>query len=184
MVAAGLGSAAAEAGDRVLVLHSDGSSWKSLQPWPERAAGVVLTPAMAAGRNADAVVAALTKAEGQFDVAFLSVPSPIRSPVPIWLARLVDQVVLVATEGITRRGETSQAAQLIRQAGGRISASVLVSSRDEFEDAPLSPARGRRIPPWRPGRLRQSADSTRTGARSTSRPASTYERSPPSPKSP
>jgi hypothetical protein len=183
MVAAGLGSAAAE-GRRVLVLHCDGSSWRNLQPWPERAGGVVLTPAMAADGNADAVLAALAKTEGQFDVAFLSVPSPLRSPVPIWLARLVDQVVLVATEGASRRAEASQSAQLIRQAGGRITASVLLSSQNGLEDEELSPARGRQVPPWRPVRPRRSAASTRAGARPTPRPTPTYEPHPQSPRNP
>jgi capsular polysaccharide biosynthesis protein len=124
-VAAGLGNAAAEAGHRVLVLYSDGLSWDN-QPWPERAGGAVLTRAIPAGGNADGVLAVLAKADGQFDVAFLSVPSPLSSPIPIWLARLVDQVVLVATEGTSQRADAHQSAELIRQAGGRITGSVLL----------------------------------------------------------
>jgi Mrp family chromosome partitioning ATPase len=127
VVAAGLASAAGEAGHRVLVLHSDGSSWERLEPLPEKAGGLPWTPFMPADGSADSILAALAKADGQFDVALLSVPSPLGSPIPIWLARLVDQVVLVATEGASRHADARQSAELIRHAGGRITASVLLS---------------------------------------------------------
>ncbi len=175
MVAAGLGSAAAEAGHRVLLLHSDGISWECLQPWPERAGGVVLTPAMPADGNADGVLAALGKADGQFDVALLSVPSPLISPVPIWLARVVDQVVLVATKGASRHADARQSAELIRQAGGRITASVLLCRGYGFDDAELNPALFRPPPPSRPTRPRRSADSVRPGTKSAHRPSRTQE---------
>ena len=170
MVATGLGNAAAEAGHRALVLHCDGFSWKSRQAWPEGPGGAVVTPAIPGDGTADELLAELTKADAEFDAALLSVPSPLSSPVPIWMARLVDQVVLVATEGATRHAEARQSAELIRQAGGRITASVLLSRRSRFVARELHPPPYLRPPtssPLKPPR--QSDERVPPGTKPTGR---------------
>jgi capsular polysaccharide biosynthesis protein len=146
VVSSGLGGAATEVGQRAIVIHTEGvvdhevshngSGAEGLKELPEESAAVVTrmqSLAIPTNANPRGITEALTRYEGNYDVAYLSAPSPLTSPAGVWLAKEVDHVVLVGTTGVTRVVEAKQAAELLRQAGGNLEVSVLLAPEGRLE---------------------------------------------------
>jgi hypothetical protein len=77
--------------------------------------------------NDDAKAAALAWAQDcQYDLTIVAVASPESSSYAISAARLTPHAVLIATEGKTRFESARRSAEVLREAGATIAASILV----------------------------------------------------------
>jgi capsular polysaccharide biosynthesis protein len=131
-VAAGLGAAAADAGQRTAVVDFDRTSTGS--PRLARSAITGLTKITMPDGNGSATASAVAEVRrirstdaALEDLALVSVPSPDVSPAAVMLGRTTRQAALVATRGVTRFGEARRTADLLRQSGVEIAACVLIS---------------------------------------------------------
>jgi capsular polysaccharide biosynthesis protein len=126
--ALGLGAAAAETGERVLVFQSDGGGEATVEPpalLPNGDGPRLTTVTMTT--NEDAKAAALAWAQDcQYDLTIVAVSSPESSPYAISAARATDHAVLIATEGKTRFESARRSAEVLREAGATLAASILV----------------------------------------------------------
>jgi capsular polysaccharide biosynthesis protein len=131
-VAAGLGAAAAGAGQRADVVQFDPASVGS--PRLARSAVAGMTTIRMPHGNGAATAAAVAEVSRIHDsgpssdnLALVAVPSPDISPAAVMLGRASPQAALVATRGVTRFGEARRTAELLRQAGVDVAAGILVS---------------------------------------------------------
>jgi capsular polysaccharide biosynthesis protein len=125
-VAAGLADAAEESGQRVYVMHANGSAPPAVLSGtsPEVGKGTALSlPPESYSRI---LAHALDEARGAYDFAIVQATSPETSPSAIVLGRSVDHTVLVATAGATPFRKAKLVADMIRMAGGNIALSLLV----------------------------------------------------------
>jgi Mrp family chromosome partitioning ATPase len=131
-VADGLAAVAANAGQRVFVVQSDGQPPDS-RPFLRRDGNGMTTIRVESGdgNGAAAAVADLTK---QFEFqssnlfVLIAVPSPDTSPAAVMLGRTARRAVIVATDGVTRFEEARRTADLLRQSGVELAAGVLLAT--------------------------------------------------------
>jgi Mrp family chromosome partitioning ATPase len=129
-VAAGLGTVAATAGQRVTVMEFDGHANGSRKPFRSEVAGLSVIAMPAGLSESPAGVARLGGLDGVQDGEFvlMSVPSPDVSPAALALGRSIKQSVLVGTHGITRFGDARRTADLLRQSGIDVVAGILLKN--------------------------------------------------------
>ncbi|MDQ6883914.1 MAG: Wzz/FepE/Etk N-terminal domain-containing protein [Candidatus Dormibacteraeota bacterium] len=126
-VAAGLGTVAAQAGQRVLLVQTEslpGASLTDLTLLPNGDASRLTT--LTVSTNGEAQAAALALANGQYDFTVLAVPPLGSSPFALSAARMVDGALLVATAGVTHSADVRRTAKLLRELGANVVASILV----------------------------------------------------------
>jgi capsular polysaccharide biosynthesis protein len=136
-VAAGLGAAAALAGQRVVVVQADGQTvhegnghapnggWFPRQP----VTGVTtVTPPEDGGDTTTAVTQMLKQYDFQSadTLMVVAVPSPDINPIALLLGPNAKRAVLAATAGVTRFRDARRTAELLRQAGVEIGAAILL----------------------------------------------------------
>ena len=125
-VAAGMAEAAEESGQRVYVMHANGTAPPAAVSLtsPEMGKGTALSlPPESYSRI---LAHALDETNGGYDFAIVEATSPETSPSAIVLGRSVDHTVLVATAGVTAFRTAQLVADMIRMAGGNIALSLLV----------------------------------------------------------
>jgi hypothetical protein len=130
-----LGSAAAHAGQRVLLYRrrlstevNGGSELTGFAPMPNSDRWGLMT--VTASNGDDAQVATLVRSgDNGYDLTILAVPSPEVSAYAITMGRTVDHAVLVATAGVTRFADARRSAELLREAGTTIAASLLLTRK-------------------------------------------------------
>jgi capsular polysaccharide biosynthesis protein len=130
-----LGSAAAHAGQRVLLYRrrlstelNGGSELTGFAPMPNSDRWGLMT--VTASNGDDAQVAALVQSgDSGYDLTILAVPTPDVSAYAINMGRVVDHAVLVATAGVTRFADARRSAELLREAGTTIAASLLLTRK-------------------------------------------------------
>jgi capsular polysaccharide biosynthesis protein len=129
-VAAGLGTVAATAGQRVTVMEFDGHANGSPRPFRSEVAGLTVIAMPTALSESPAGVSRLRGLDGVQDGEFvlMSVPSPDVSPAALALGRSIQQSVLVATHGMTRFGDARRTADLLRQSGIDVVAGILLKN--------------------------------------------------------
>jgi capsular polysaccharide biosynthesis protein len=129
-VAAGLGSVAATAGQRVTVMEFDGHANGSPRPLRSEVPGLTVIAMPTALSESPAGVSRLRGLDGVQDGEFvlMSVPSPDASPAALALGRSIRHSVLVATHGVTRYGDVRRTADLLRQSGIDVVAGILVNN--------------------------------------------------------
>lgn len=131
-VAAGLGAAAAGAGQHADVVDFDRASVGSPRLTRSDVAG--MTRISMPHGNGAATAAAVAEVGRIHDsgpssdnLALVALPSPDVSPAAVMLGRTSPQAALVATRGVTRFGEARRTAELLRQAGIDVAAGILVN---------------------------------------------------------
>ena len=156
-VAAGLGMAAVNAGQKVLVIDAEAHTYVM-----QRQAGkngsmmtIVSSPATHEGVVDDE---SLTDRD-KYDLTIISAPSPEHDPTAVTMARTADVAVIVATARTTRAGEVRQTAETMRLAGIQIAAGILAvdtagaEQRSERDNAPAelyeAAVNQWRLPTWR-----------------------------------
>ena len=130
-----LGSAAAHAGQRVLLYRrrlstelNGGSELTGFVPLPNSDRWGLMT--VTASNGDDAQVAALVQSsDGGYDLTILAVPTPEVSAYAIKMGRAVDHAVLVATAGVTRFADARRSAELLREAGATVAASLFLTRK-------------------------------------------------------
>ena len=75
------------------------------------------------------------KPENAEDLTILAVPTPEVSAYAINIGRVVDHAVLVATSGVTRFADARRAAELLREAGATIAATLFLAKKDNVAAA-------------------------------------------------
>jgi uncharacterized protein involved in exopolysaccharide biosynthesis len=129
-----LGSAAAHAGQRVLLYRrrlatevNGGSELTGFVPLPNSERWGMMT--VTASNGDDGKVAALVQSDGGYDLTILAVPTPEVSAYAISMGRVVDHAVLVATAGVTRFADARRSAELLREAGATVAASLFLTRK-------------------------------------------------------
>ena len=127
--AVGLAAAAAVAGQRVLLFRDNAAGQNGHADFTVALKGHAagMTTMTVGSDDASSAELALAHANGQYDVIVLAAPSPESSPYTLSAARLVNHTVLVATAGVTRFTDARRSADLLREAGATVGASILVS---------------------------------------------------------
>jgi len=130
-VAAGLGAVAAEAGQRVVVVQTDGRSPERPSLATSAAGGVttVTAPAQNGGSLAATVTEVRREVASPDTFVVVAVPSPDSSPSAFLLGRTAKRAVLVATAGITRVQDARRSAELLRYSGVEVAAAILQTRR-------------------------------------------------------
>jgi Mrp family chromosome partitioning ATPase len=137
-VAAGLGAAAALAGQRVVVVQADGQAAHDENghtppnggwfPRQQVTGMTTVTPPEDGGGTATAVTQLLKQYD--FDSAdtllVVAVPSPDTNPIALLLGQTARRAVLAATAGVTRFRDARRTAELLRHAGVEIAAAILL----------------------------------------------------------
>jgi capsular polysaccharide biosynthesis protein len=122
-----LGSVAARAGQRVLVFQTDMAPEASATGFiPNGDASGLTSVTVTSNNDSKAAALALVQADGHYDLTILAAPAPESSPYTLSAARLVEHTVLVATAGVTHVAEARRTAELLREAGGTVTASLLL----------------------------------------------------------
>jgi hypothetical protein len=127
-VATGLGAVVAQAGQRVVVVQSDGHS-------SHRREVAGMTTITAPSDNGTGITAAVTDVRKHRDFAsgdtfvLVAVPSPDTSPSALVLGRTAKRTVLVATAGVTRFHDARRTADLLRHSGIEVVAGILLTRR-------------------------------------------------------
>jgi capsular polysaccharide biosynthesis protein len=125
-VAASLGAVAAHAGQRVVVIESDGQA----VPRSDVAGMTTITAPHDGGPG---ITAALTEIRKQHNIAspgtvvLVAVPSPDTSPSALLIGRTAKRAVVTATAGRTRFGDARRTADLLRHAGVEVVAGILLA---------------------------------------------------------
>jgi capsular polysaccharide biosynthesis protein/Mrp family chromosome partitioning ATPase len=157
-VAAGLGMAGVKAGQRVLVVDAEASTYVMHQQAGRNGSKmtIVSTPASGSTRIADE---ALADADGKYDLTIFSAPSPHQDPTAVSLARTADIAIVVATARVTRFSDVKRTVETLRSAGIQIAASILATeSAKEVETGAAEPPEQElyemavnqlRLPTWR-----------------------------------
>jgi capsular polysaccharide biosynthesis protein len=129
-VAGGLGTVAANSGQRVTVIEFDGHSPDSPRPFRSEVAGLTTISMPPTLSDSPAGVAHLKGLRGlqEGEFVLMSVPSPDVSPAALALGRSIQKSVLVATHGVTRFGDARRTANLLRLSGIDIVAGILVKN--------------------------------------------------------
>ena len=128
-VAAGLGTVAARAGQRVLLVQTESApeaGLTGLTLLPNGDASRLTTLTVTSNDEAQAAARALSQADGQYDFTVLAVPPPGSNPFALSAARKVDRALLVATVGVTHSADVRRTAELLRELGATVAASILV----------------------------------------------------------
>lgn len=124
-VASELGTAAAHAGARVLVVRSEadrtGIPYSSGNGSNGTSVTTIPLPSTAGALTG---LKTLANGDGQFDFAVVSVPSPENSAAALSIAGLANVVLLVATARKTRFSEARRTAELLRQSGIELAGSI------------------------------------------------------------
>jgi capsular polysaccharide biosynthesis protein len=129
-VAVQLGAVAAEAGQRVFVVESDGGSNGFRWPHPEVTGLTTITP------TPDGVLAApraVAEIQSRYEfgssnaLLVIAVPSPDASPTALMLAHTANRAMVVATAGVTRFSEARRTADLLRQSEVEVAAALLLT---------------------------------------------------------
>jgi capsular polysaccharide biosynthesis protein len=136
-----LGSAAAHAGQRVLLYRrrvsteaNGGSELTGFAPLPNGDKWGLMT--VTASTGDEGKVASLVQSDdGGYDLTILAVPTPQVSTYAISMGRQVDHAVLVATAGVTRFADARRSAELLREAGATIAASLFLTRKVEVAAA-------------------------------------------------
>jgi capsular polysaccharide biosynthesis protein len=132
-VAIGLGEAALDAGQRVVVVHSNGHS--PAPPQLTEGDGPGMTSIAAASSSHADIDAALASASAHSNgdsartCILVAVPSPETSPAAMVLGRTAKRAVLTATAGVTRFQDARRTADLLRLSGVDVVAAILLTRR-------------------------------------------------------
>jgi uncharacterized protein involved in exopolysaccharide biosynthesis len=130
-----LGSAAAHAGQRVLLYRrrlsteiNGGSELTGFAPLPNGDKWGLMT--VTASHGNEAKVASLVESDGDgYDLTILAVPTPEVSAYAINIGHAVDHAILVGTSGVTRFADARRSAELLREAGATIAASLFLAKK-------------------------------------------------------
>jgi capsular polysaccharide biosynthesis protein len=136
-VAAGLGAAAALAGQRVVVVQADGQAAHDGNghtpnggwfPHQQVTGMTTVTPPEDGGGTATAVTQLLKQYdfESADTLLVVAVPSPDTNPIALLLGQTARRAVLAATAGVTRFRDARRTAELLRHAGVEIAAAILL----------------------------------------------------------
>jgi capsular polysaccharide biosynthesis protein len=136
-VAAGLGLAVVKAGQRVLVVDAEASTYVMHQQSGRNGSRMTIVTAPVEG-GAHIANEALAGAEGKYDLTIFSAPSPDRDPTAVSLARTADVAIIVATARATRFSDVKRTAETLRLAGIQVAASIFAtdSAKDAERAAP------------------------------------------------
>ena len=93
---------------------------------PNGDASRLTTLTVTSNDEAQAAARALSQADGQYDFTVLAVPPPGSNPFALSAARKVDRALLVATVGVTHSADVRRTAELLRELGATVAASILV----------------------------------------------------------
>lgn len=157
-VAAGLGMAGVKAGQKVLVVDAQASTYVMHQQSGRNGSKMTIVSAPTTGgtRIADE---ALADADGKYDLTIFSAPSPHQDPTAVSLARTADVAIVVATARATRFSDVKRTVETLRSAGIQIAASILAteSVKEVEAGAPEQPepelyemaVNQLRLPTWR-----------------------------------
>ena len=155
-VAAGIGLAAVNAGQRVLIVDAESSTIVDPQPLSKNGSRMTIVNAPSNG-DATRAVSAVAEANGEYELTVMSVPAPDHDPAAMTLARAADVAVVVATARLTRFSEVRRTADALRLAGIQVGAAVFTAdgtmrrARDHRRpvlDGQKSVAE-KRLPTWR-----------------------------------
>jgi capsular polysaccharide biosynthesis protein len=125
-VAAGLGMAGVKAGQRVLVVDAEASTYVMHQQAGRNGSRMTIVSAPSDGSDRIANEA-LADADGKYDLTIMSAPSPDRDPTAVSLARTADFAIVVATARATRYSDVKRTVETLRLAGISVAASILVT---------------------------------------------------------
>jgi capsular polysaccharide biosynthesis protein len=157
-VAAGLGMAGVKAGQKVLVVDAQASTYVMHQQSGRNGSKMTIVSAPTTGgtRIADE---ALADADGKYDLTIFSAPSPHQDPTAVSLARTADVAIVVATARATRFSDVKRTVETLRSAGIHVAASILAteSVKEVEAGAPDQPepelyemaVNQLRLPTWR-----------------------------------
>jgi uncharacterized protein involved in exopolysaccharide biosynthesis len=123
-VGAGLGTAAVKAGQKVLLVDPDASTYVMQQQSGHDGPRMTILSAPADGETLD-VSGAPTDADGTYDLTIILTPPPETYPSAISMARVGDIAIVVATAGATRFSDVKRTTETLRLAGIRVDASIL-----------------------------------------------------------
>jgi capsular polysaccharide biosynthesis protein len=133
VVADGLGAAAAHAGQRVVVVQSDGHG-TDLNRFVARDVPGMTTINVPNG-NGNGAAAAVADVQKKFEFGssnifiVVAVPSPDISPAAVQLGGTAKRAVIAATAGVTRVQDARRTADLLRRSGVDVAAGVLLTRR-------------------------------------------------------
>lgn len=125
-VAAGLGLAGVKAGQRVLVVDAEASTYVMHQQAGRNGSRMTIVSAPSDGGTRVASEA-LAEAEGKYDLTIFSAPSPDKDPTAVSLARTADVAIIVATARATRFSDVKRTAETLRLAGIQVTASIFAT---------------------------------------------------------
>jgi capsular polysaccharide biosynthesis protein len=133
-VAAGLGMAGVKAGQRVLVVDAEASTYVMHQQSGRNGSRmtIVSSPVDGGTRIANE---ALADADGKYDLTIFSTPSPDRDPTAVSLARTADVAIVVATARATRFSDVKRTTETLRLAGIHVAASVFATDSGKGAEA-------------------------------------------------
>jgi capsular polysaccharide biosynthesis protein len=135
-VSAGLGMAGVKAGQTVLVVDAEASTYVMHQQSGRNGSRMTIVSAPAEGGDRIANEA-LADAHGKYDLTIMSAPSPDRDPTAVSLAHTADVAIVVATARATRFSDVKRTTETLRLAGIRVAASILVT--DSAKEIPSDP---------------------------------------------
>jgi Mrp family chromosome partitioning ATPase len=138
-VAAGLGMAVVKAGQRVLVVDAEASTYVMHQQSGRNGSRMTIVTAPVEG-GAHIANEALAGAEGKYDLTIFSAPPPDRDPTAVSLARTADVAIIVATARATRFSDVKRTAETLRLAGIQVAASIFAtdSAKEGERAAPVA----------------------------------------------
>jgi capsular polysaccharide biosynthesis protein len=125
-VAAGLGMAGVKAGQRVLVVDAEASTYVMHQQSGRNGSMMTIVSAPTDGGSRIANEA-LNGADGKYDLTIMSAPSPDTDPTAVSLARTADVAIVVATARATRFSDVKKTTETLRLAGIQVAASIMVT---------------------------------------------------------
>lgn len=155
-VAAGLGMAAVNAGQKVLVIDAEANTYVMQRQAGRN--GSMMTIVSAPATHEGVVDGESLTDRDHYDLTIISAPSPEHDATAVTMARTADVAIIVATARSTRAAEVRQTAETMRLAGIQIAAGILAvdsanEPRPEREDAPAEMYEAAvnqwRLPTWR-----------------------------------
>lgn len=156
-IAAGLGLAAVNAGQKVLVVDAEANAYVMQRQTAKNGAQMTIVSGPTNGNGA-VDPEAIEDRDGQYELTVLSAPSPDRSPTAVNAARTADVAIVVATARVTRSSEVRRTAETLRLAGIQVAASIFAvdtpsEAKPQPENAPTDmyevAVNQWRLPTWR-----------------------------------
>lgn len=155
-VAAGLGMAAVNAGQKVLVIDAEANTYVMQRQAGKN--GSMMTIVSAPTTHQGVIDGESLTDRDQYDLTIISAPSPEHDPTAVTMARTADVAIIVATARVTRASDVRRTAETLRLAGIQIAAGVFASGssrepRPEPQSAPAeyyeAAVNQLKLPTWR-----------------------------------